>query len=514
MKKLFILLLLLASGVWPLAVAQNPPIVVGNTQIQRGVNGDCLYDNAGRVGVEPCGGSGSGTVSSAAVGDCGIYSAATTIGGYAGCQYIDTALSTPTAPVVTPVCTAAGMETCSTTYTYVVVAFNIVGNSAPSVAVTITNGPDMLSMTNHVSIATAANTGSTYCGVWKTAGPDAAFFGRIDVSGTLLCSQTLTDIGQAITNESLNGGVQDPLGYSQVDPWLNTSSGAYLAGAYRIGGPVSLGDATPGIDPSPNENASNILFGLQRSSNSNVQTQVSSEFIIDAGAGAIQFEGIWNGLVSKVGNTHTIPYAFALDNEVVHRANSTMGTDANFPATAAYQLLENEGPGTIQGGAALYGQCQNAGVGTMTKCASFWAAAPLNTGGGVFTTYFGNYAEASGGVAVNPYPLWTNDQGVCRIKADNTFDSVYQGIFACYNPLVTKYVPGASNFERIVIQWETNVAVIGPEKGGSGTLRGLELTGSSLKLDALSGGAGALPICVSSTGVLSLGTNVAGTAHC
>ncbi len=70
MKKLSLLLLLLAAGPWPLAVAQNPPIVVGNTQIQRGVNGDCLYDNAGRLGVEPCGG-GSGTVTSIATG-CGL----------------------------------------------------------------------------------------------------------------------------------------------------------------------------------------------------------------------------------------------------------------------------------------------------------------------------------------------------------------------------------------------------------------------------------------------------------
>lgn len=88
----------------------------------------------------------------------------------------------------------------------------------------------------------------------------------------------------------------------------------------------------------------------------------------------------------------------------------------------------------------------------------------------------GYYSPALGGTATNTYDWWTNDTGVCREKADNTFNSVYQGIFACYNPQFTKYTPGAANFERGVFgQWESNVWVLTTEAGGTGTLRAMNL---------------------------------------
>jgi hypothetical protein len=54
------------------------------------------------------------------------------------------------------------------------------------------------------------------------------------------------------------------------------------------------------------------------------------------------------------------------------------------------------------------------------------------------------------------------------------------GVVAYYNPLFTKYTPGASNYERIVTQWNSNVAEIGVEAGGTGTLRSLKLIGNAL----------------------------------
>lgn len=85
------------------------------------------------------------------------------------------------------------------------------------------------------------------------------------------------------------------------------------------------------------------------------------------------------------------------------------------------------------------------------------------------------YSEDFAGSATNPYYSWFNSQGVRRVKEDSTFDSVGQAIEALYNPLFTKYTPGAANYERIVEQWESNVAVITTEKGGTGTLRSLQL---------------------------------------
>lgn len=51
-----------------------------------------------------------------------------------------------------------------------------------------------------------------------------------------------------------------------------------------------------------------------------------------------------------------------------------------------------------------------------------------------------------------------------------------------YRTAITR---GATDYEAIVTAWSGTTAQIGPTKGGTGTLRGLELTGASLTLDAL-----------------------------
>lgn len=103
-----------------------------------------------------------------------------------------------------------------------------------------------------------------------------------------------------------------------------------------------------------------------------------------------------------------------------------------------------------------------------------------------FYSFYSGDISASNGftVSANPYYLWLDSQGVFRIKEDNTFDSVGQAIMALYNPQVTKYTPGAANYERIVQRWNGNVAEYGSEKGGTGTLRGLRLLGAFVDIPA------------------------------
>jgi hypothetical protein len=98
---------------------------------------------------------------------------------------------------------------------------------------------------------------------------------------------------------------------------------------------------------------------------------------------------------------------------------------------------------------------------------------------------FAFYSQAQGGAATNAYSFWSDEQGVFRIKADNTFNGVYQAIPALYNPQFTKYTPGATNYERLVIgQWNSNVAEIGVQAGGTGTLRSLRmLAGTGLSVE-------------------------------
>jgi hypothetical protein len=100
---------------------------------------------------------------------------------------------------------------------------------------------------------------------------------------------------------------------------------------------------------------------------------------------------------------------------------------------------------------------------------------------GAITNAFGFWQNDLTGVATNPYFLWYDSPGVFRVKGD--------GVMAYYNPAFTKYTPGAANHERIVQQWNSNVAEYGTEAGGTGTQRALRLLGSSIEAKATGGGA-------------------------
>lgn len=90
------------------------------------------------------------------------------------------------------------------------------------------------------------------------------------------------------------------------------------------------------------------------------------------------------------------------------------------------------------------------------------------------------------GLAANPYYSWFDSRGVRRVKEDNTFDSLGQAIEALYNPQFTKYTPGATDFERIILgQWNGNVAEVGTEAGGTGTKRKMKLLQAGLIVENL-----------------------------
>lgn len=147
-----------------------------------------------------------------------------------------------------------------------------------------------------------------------------------------------------------------------------------------------------------------------------------------------------------------------------------------------------EGDGTTDTVAAFYSDFLTAGtvtskiVGTYHDLTLISATVPSIYGtyvtapGGDPTLFVGDWIAESGGSATSAYAFWSDERGVFRIKADNTFNGVYQAIPALYNPQFTKYTPGATDYERIVMgQWESNVAVITTEKGGTGTLRNIRI---------------------------------------
>lgn len=108
--------------------------------------------------------------------------------------------------------------------------------------------------------------------------------------------------------------------------------------------------------------------------------------------------------------------------------------------------------------------------------------------GNTMSGAYGVWVGDMGGVATNPYYSWYDSQGVGRCREDNTFNSLGQSICAVYNPQFTKYTPGAANYERIVYgQWNSNVAEIGVEKGGTGTLRGIRILGDYVEIPGADG---------------------------
>ena len=101
--------------------------------------------------------------------------------------------------------------------------------------------------------------------------------------------------------------------------------------------------------------------------------------------------------------------------------------------------------------------------------------------GATVASHYGLYMADQTGVSPGKdYAFWYNgtsaSAGVWRVNN--------LGIEAYYNPSFAAYTPGAANYERIVTQWNSNVAEIGPEAGGTGTQRALRLLGSSVDATA------------------------------
>jgi len=86
---------------------------------------------------------------------------------------------------------------------------------------------------------------------------------------------------------------------------------------------------------------------------------------------------------------------------------------------------------------------------------------------------YGIYLSDLTGKATDGFYQWFDSPGVFYVKSD--------GVMNYYNPSFTKYVVGASNYERSVQQWNSNVLEYGTQAGGTGALRGVKILGASLQ---------------------------------
>lgn len=161
---------------------------------------------------------------------------------------------------------------------------------------------------------------------------------------------------------------------------------------------------------------------------------------------------------------------------------------------------------SAQGVTGLYSQSWNAGTGTVSVLTGLFLDI-ANNGGGIVPEAYGSYLNyantgttgayyghrvtsvTGAGTITSIYSFFGNNQD----KGTNNYFLWYDGtgtgagvwrvnglgIVAYYNPAFTTYTPGATNYERIVTQWNSSVAEIGTEAGGTGTIRALRIVGAA-----------------------------------
>lgn len=173
---------------------------------------------------------------------------------------------------------------------------------------------------------------------------------------------------------------------------------------------------------------------------------------------------------------------------IISQADGVLAFQTTALATAengsAIGMESNSYIGGLNGDSFAYASYVEVLPGVAARQAlGFYAYSTALGAGSSLTTNIAFYSGAQGGLGTNAYNFWADEQGVFRIRADNTFNSVYQAIPALYNPQFTKYTPGAVDYERCIpaCQWNGNVAEVGNEKGGTGTLRDLRFIGQDIK---------------------------------
>lgn len=330
-------------------------------------------------------------------------------------------------------------------------------------------------------------------------------------------------------NWAFNGytGGGDPLSVLwQTNRTLTEQAGPYVA----YGEFVAAAGAFATVNPTVNDPDANIYTGsigsavTPAANNKNIAEMYGSISVATHnGSGTLTTMA---GSTSSAGNTHPVNDMTAVNGALTIQADVTV-------ASGFFANLNIEAAATIPSlyGTRVYVNLDAEGIVITNWWGSYTSLTaneePIITNGYQFYS-----DDLTGKGIVNPYYSWFDSQGVRRVKEDNTFDSVGQAIEALYNPQFTKYTAGAANFERLVLgQWNGNVAEIGVEKGGTGTLRSLRLlagtgltveNGSGTKVpvtasDFIVGSTSIKPIrCVSASasGALTIGVSNKVTATC
>ncbi len=209
-------------------------------------------------------------------------------------------------------------------------------------------------------------------------------------------------------------------------------------------------------------------------------------------AATTNFMSATNLEATSLSNAHAAMQAGALGTAYIGAASDpalSYGMQLTSTATGAgnaYAIAQTIGATGSAHAIDLYGQFVQSNMDPNTTAQNMWyfyGVQPFLDSTATITNFVTYYAEdlrtGRTGTITNPYYSWFDSRGVGRCRDDNTFNSVGQVICTVYNPQFTKYTAGAADFERSIYgQWASNVAQIGTEAGGTGTLRDMQMIGN------------------------------------
>jgi hypothetical protein len=308
----------------------------------------------------------------------------------------------------------------------------------------------------------------------------------------------LTQDGVTPPATFIQGGTTHPLvGFVEIAATHTTMLGSF--------GLTSTLNVNTIVDPSSDDPSFNQFAGL--TANVSVPSSNSKVMYNVIGVNSnVSFAG-----TSGAGNTDVIgSYGLAEATSAVLSLEGVTGAATNYADatfTRGVYAVGSARGGTVDWVVGTWGTANAVGAAvTANDMAMFYAANGVAVGGATIGTTYAYYAENQT-TGTNQYAFWYDSPGVFRIKGD--------GVMAYYNPTFTKYTPGAANFERIVQQWNSNVAEIGTEvgAGGGNVLRPVRIIGAHLLVEDLktTGAAGGKNVVCADTTTGQVYTSSTGT---
>lgn len=382
--------------------------------------------------------------------------------------------------------------------------------------------------------STTAVTTATAAGVWS-GGVGGLSVVRVRMSSYTSGTATVT-IQNAPTSARGGGGGGATIGGSIAATQVAFGSGVNtLAGSadltFLTAGLLNLRHGALGADATLDMTAFNALWNIPG-------VQTIAETLTAAGSGLnleVTFDPAANITTQAIGaqlglntssGSKTYGQLIGMTGQAYHHGTGNVSEMSSF--WSDYSI--DGGAGTTALAAAFFANGFIGSGSTVTKLAVLWGGdgagypfidgtvtnnygAFIGTpvGSGTITNHVSFWSGAMGGRATNAYGFWQDEAGVFRVRADNTFNAVYQAIPALYNPQFTKYTPGAANYERLVFQWESNVGVLTTENGGTGTLRALRIGDAGVATSFGGAATGTTFLTAAMTSVSSTSANSCGT---